>query len=597
MPTKPTSQPPKASRFDDFEAIFRASDLAIGISRLDDGRFVDANRAFLRLFGYGRREVIGHTATQLGLWPVAEERAKLLRLLHRGAPVTAYEAHFRRKDGHVGELSIAARLVDTGGEIYLVGMLQEISERKRMEHALRESEARLRLAMRATRLPVFRQDRRLRYTWIVNPALGFRPEDIVGRTDQEILGRVGGAELTRIKRRVLREARGVRQEVWLDQNGLRSCFDLIIEPELDARGRAVGMLCASLDITERKRTEEALRLQADILANLIEGVNLIDARGIIQYTNPTFDRLFGYAPGELIGQHASTLNAEQGNPHQVAADILSTLRRAGRWSGDLMNRRKDGGIFWTHASIASVRHPKLGEVYVSVQSDVSDLYRLRLERDSAQGALERLAEHVQDQSEALRREIAREVHDEIGAALTGIGMRLEAKLRDLGSLERRDLKDLRELRAQVDRALARSRELCSRLRPPILDDLGLVETCRWYLRDWSRQTGIAARGRFASLTLEPDDGLRTDLFRILQELLTNVARHAEARRVQVTLNAKGRTLHLRVRDNGRGFGMPRTTGFGLLGIRERLRRHGGSLSIESSAAGTLTHVEIPVKQP
>jgi PAS domain S-box-containing protein len=597
MPKTPPSPPPQATRFDDFAAVFRASDLAMGISSLSDGRFVDANRAFLRFFGYSRREVIGHTALELGLWPVPTERVRLLRLLRRGEPVTAYEARYRRKDGRIGEVSIAARLIESGGDTYLVGMLKDISARNRMDNALRESEARLRLAMRATHLPVFHQDRRLRYTWIVNPAMGLRAEDIVGRTDQEILGRAGGAELTRIKRRVLREARGAHQEVWLDRQGVSACFELTIEPEIDARGRVIGLLCASLDITERKRAEEAMRMQADILANLIEGVNLVDARGIIQYTNPSFDRLFGYAPGELVGQHVAILNADQVDPRQVADGILTALRRVGRWSGDLMNRRKDGGSFWTHARIACVRHPQLGEVYVSLQSDVSDLYRLRQERDRARHALERLAEHVQDQSETLRREIAREVHDEIGAALTGIGMRLDTKLRDLGHLERRDLKDLRDLRAQVEQALARSRELCSRLRPPILDDLGLVETCRWYLRDWSRQTGIAARGRFADLAVEPDDALRTDLFRILQELLTNVARHAEARRVDVTLSAPDRALRLRVRDNGHGFDPVRATGFGLPGIRERLRRHGGALRVDSGAQGTLMRVEIPARRP
>jgi PAS domain S-box-containing protein len=163
----------------------------------------------------------------------------------------------------------------------MIGMLVDISDRKRMEAALGESEARLRMALNATGLPVFHQDRALRYTWIANPAMGYRVEDILGRTDQEVLGHVEGAELARIKRRVLREGRGARREIWLPGDGEAHCFDLIVEPELDARGRSVGLLCASADITERKHADKALRMQADILANLQEGVNLVDDHGII----------------------------------------------------------------------------------------------------------------------------------------------------------------------------------------------------------------------------------------------------------------------------------------------------------------------------
>jgi signal transduction histidine kinase len=281
----------------------------------------------------------------------------------------------------------------------------------------------------------------------------------------------------------------------------------------------------------------------------------------------------------------------------LARDILTALERTGTWTGDIRSRRKDGRAFWTHANIAAVNHPSLGRVWVSVQSDITDLRRLRDERDAAHHALERLTDHVQDEMEELRRQIAREVHDEIGAALTGIRLRLEAKLHRMGHGERRDQEDMRRLRDLVDRAIGSTRHLCSRLRPPMLDDLGLVETCRWYLRDWSMQTGIRAQGRFGPLAGEPVDALRTDVFRILQELLTNVARHAEATRVSVSLSGKHAGLRLRVRDNGQGFQTESGPGIGIVGIRERLRRQGGSMDIDSGQGGSTVVVRIPVATP
>lgn len=576
------------------EALFEGSPLAMGVSRLADGRFIEVNSAFLRLFGYNRDEVLGRTSRELGLWARPEERAVLLeRLREGGGLVTAFEAEFRGRAGELHILAMSARLLDWNGEAHMVGFLADITERKRLEDALRESESRLRLALAATHLPVFRQDRRLRYSWITNPALGFSSQDIVGRTDVDILGREHAAPLVRIKKRAMREGRSIREEVWLALEDKAGCFDLIVEPERDAAGQVVGVLCAAADITERKLAEQHLRLQADILATLEEGVTLIDAAGVIRYTNPKFDAMFGYAAGELTGQHASVLNAPgDADPEQTARDILSTLAREGAWRGELRNRRKDDTPFWTLANIGAVRHPRLGQVWVSVLSDITALRQLRLERDATHRAMEQLASHVQDETEALRRVIAREVHDEIGAALTGIRMGLET----LAHAPVRPA-DLEHLRGLVDRAMADTRELCTRLRPPMLDDLGLVETCRWYLRDWSRQTGIRVVSRLAPPAMEPEDALRTDLFRILQELLTNVARHAGASQANVTFSESSRGLRLKVADNGKGFPPDGVPGFGLIGIRERLRRHGGGMSIASGPAGTTVVARLPGARP
>lgn len=458
----PLPPEPSAGRLELLETVFEGSHLGIGISRASDARFVEVNSAFLRLFGYSRAEVLGRTSLELGIWPDPGERAALLERLRAGEAVTAFEARFRKKTGETGFLAISARLVDWGGKPHMIGILTDITERKRMEASLEESQARLRLALAATHLPVFRQDRQLRYTWIANPALGLRGEDIVGRTDAEILGRKAAAFLVRIKNQAMREGRSLREEVWLEMGDRTGCFDLIVEPERDADGRVIGVLCAAADITERKLAEARLRMQADILASLEEGVNLIDGAGIIRYTNPKFDALFGYAEGELLGRPASVLNAPgETHPEQVARDILAALEQDGHWRGEIQNRRKDGAIFWTRANIIAVRHPRLGRVWVSVQSDITTLRRLRLERDAAHHALERLASHVQDEAETLRREIAREVHDQIGAALTGIRMGLEHLAPASGRLD-----GLARLHGLVDRAMADTRALCTRLRPP-----------------------------------------------------------------------------------------------------------------------------------
>ncbi|RFO96613.1 hypothetical protein DIC66_11330 [Rhodoferax lacus] len=213
--------------------------------------------------------------------------------------------------------------------------------------------------------------------------------------------------------------------------------------------------------------------------------------------------------------------------------------------------------------------------------------------DGLQGRLQAQVMQLQDSMEEERRALSRDVHDELGAALTGIRMRLEALA---GRLAQGGLVQASELLAVAQTArntqLA-ARDICTRLRPQMLDDLGLVEACRWTLKDWSAQVGIAASGRFARLPCEPDGKLAIDMFRVLQELLTNVARHARASRVTVSLSGGAGGLRLRLKDDGHGFAPEQATGgFGLMGIRERVRQHGGQLRIDSGATGTTVTVHM-----
>ena len=125
----------------------------------------------------------------------------------------------------------------------------------------------------------------------------------------------------------------------------------------------------------------------------------------------------------------------------------------------------------------------------------------------------------------------------------------------------------------------------------MLEDLGLQETLRWFVRDWSAKTGVAATVRFAGLTAPVDGALGSTIFRMTQELLTNVARHAAASQVRVLLSAAQDGLRLHVADNGHGFdAQAPTPGFGLMGVRERARSHGGQVLVKSGSRGTVVTV-------
>jgi signal transduction histidine kinase len=152
----------------------------------------------------------------------------------------------------------------------------------------------------------------------------------------------------------------------------------------------------------------------------------------------------------------------------------------------------------------------------------------------------------------------------------------------------------------IDHTVAAIRRISSDLRPLILDDLGLVPAAEWLVQDFTERTGIPCRLIAGSEDLEFRDPHATAIFRILQESLTNVARHAEARRVEVALDRADGAVTLDVRDDGRGFstGDPRRPGsFGLAGLRERAQLLGGDVRIESRPGqGTTVHVRIPLEK-
>jgi len=142
----------------------------------------------------------------------------------------------------------------------------------------------------------------------------------------------------------------------------------------DEAGKPLRAVGTNQDVTERRQAEDLLHFHSEILLNLSEGVFLIRARdGEIVFANPQFERMFGYAPGELIGRPVSIVNAPgEESPEEVAARIIGELERAGRWDGEVRNVRKDGSVFCCHASVRAFDHPHFGRVWVSVHEDITE---------------------------------------------------------------------------------------------------------------------------------------------------------------------------------------------------------------------------------
>ena len=232
-------------------------------------------------------------------------------------------------------------------------------------------------------------------------------------------------------------------------------------------------------------------------------------------------------------------------------------------------------------------------------------YRQLLEQSHLQQEqLRRLSHQILLTQEEERKHISRELHDEISQILTGINVRLAAlkmeAMADAGELKRKIARTQR----LVERSVAAVHRFAMELRPAMLDDLGLVPALLTYLKEFRKRTGLPIR--FTTVTLihiEPLDSLqRTVLYRVVQEALTNVAKHAQASLVKVSITAPPGAICMEIADNGKSFAVENALGakrrrrLGLIGMRERAEMVGGTFAIESVAGqGTTVRVQIPLR--
>jgi signal transduction histidine kinase len=246
-------------------------------------------------------------------------------------------------------------------------------------------------------------------------------------------------------------------------------------------------------------------------------------------------------------------------------------------------------------------HDELGQLTLAFDQMAQALQEREHERQRDNQKLQLLSQRLVEIQESERRHIARELHDEIGQSLTVAEMNLQAalKLPSTTALERR----LEESIEAVERVLEQVHDLSLNLRPSMLDDLGLEPALRWYTNRQAALTGMAAEFRAQPLKERLDPMIETECFRVAQEALTNVVRHAKARAVQVNLTLRNGHLHLSVQDDGVGFDVSaqhddavRGASLGLLSMEERASLVGGGLEFRSSpGCGTEVHAWFPLK--
>jgi len=572
-------------------------DLTEVIARFQaDGTLVYVNKVYCRFFGKNACQLIGtkwHPVAVTEDVPLIEQE---LQRLSPATPVVVIENRVYSGTGEVRWMQFVNRgIFDPSGrlvEIQAVG--RDITERRQIEEKLRTSEERFRVALTAIPIPVFNQDRELRYTWIANPTLGMPAEACLGRTDEELLGPEMAAPLMAIKRRVLETGRGAREEVCLTRQGQTGWYDLMVEPHLDTQGRVTGVTCAALDMTERKRVESALRESETRFTTIFRAspqpIGLSRLRdGVFMEVNEAFARLHGYRREKIIGQTSEQLRLWHSGNRQEAMEALT--RTQGSLTVEMQARCRNGRV---RDLLASIQIVKVGgeDCVLGVLTDITERKAAAAELEASRQMLRTLASRLETVREEERQILARDIHDTFGHALTDWKFDLAWLGQQLGkagfgarSAVRRRL-DAMSQRVGVE--MEAVHRIASALRPALLDTLGLLPAIESLARDFGRRAGLRCQVEGPATPLRLGGLAAVTLFRVTQELLTNVARHAQARAVQILLTVEPAWVVLRVEDDGRGIVQPAVSApqsLGLLGIRERVTLLGGEVVIKGHRVG------------
>jgi len=604
------------------EQLFETFPHALTLRDLD-GRLLRANAEFTRLFQYSVPEVLGVNIDRLLGVPGGERRDGVERMLSSASKVWR-QTRRRRRDGSLVDVSHTGAPLSMGGEaaafyeVYhdLTQQLRAeatITEQQRLLEAFftqsldgfffmmldrpirwddaADKEALLDYAMHHHRVTRVNDAMLAQYGRARDQMLGLTPAVLYAHNPSE--GRAAWRRFFDAGRihTVTHERKADGTPILIE--GDYVCL-------YDDDGRLTGHFGIQRDITERTRQEEALRESEEKFATAFRSspfpITIATlAEGRFLEVNEAFLRDVGFKRDEVLGRTAADLGLWR-DP-EARAELVRRLERDGMV-------REYEFVARTQHRDRQINHIWAERITLKGQDCLLDIVWDVTEWRANEEALRRsrqelrdLAARLQTVREEERTRIARELHDELGQALTGLKMDL-AWVRGRLNKQQPELGErLQTLVSRVDGTVDAVRRIATELRPGVLDLLGLVAAIEWQAQEFGHRTGIETNLELHSDHSPVDDVRATTVFRILQEALTNVARHAGASRARITFAQTRDELRLEVADNGRGITRDELAGrrsLGLVGIRERAIGCGGELEIQGEAGrGTMVKVRIP----
>ncbi len=368
-------------------------------------------------------------------------------------------------------------------------------------------------------------------------------------------------------------------------------------------GTSIGF---GLDITERKRNEDALRESEERFRQVAENIREVFWIKSVElnrpiYISPAFETVWGQKREDFYEDLGRLLET-------VHADDRERVRRTFGSEFDVEYRiiRPDGTVRWIRDRAFRIQD-SLGQIYryAGIAEDITERKQAEEQLNATNEQLRALSARLNSAREEEDTRIAREIHDQFGSALTAMNWNLQEMQKIYSEPAGCGYAELHQkldsMTRLADSMMYSVKRIASELRPSILDDLGLAEAIEWQLQQFEQQTKIRCYCASLPQHVRLAPAASTAVFRILQEALTNVLRHAHASSIEICIEESAAEFVLTIRDNGKGITEEKRSGklsLGLLGMRERARLVGGEVDISGApAGGTTVVVRVPVSLP
>ena len=564
-------------------------------------RYLIANRKFLKYRGMTKEQVVGRLAPEVLNPGVFESFVKEKLDECFSGKVVKYEMRYTYPELGERDLFISNFPIEGSVGVDRVAcILQDITERKRADEALRKSEEWLRLAVQAGRMYAFEWDAatdvilrskecRGILDWMEDPTCDTARQFVASVHPNDREAYAARHTFTPENPTYKNSYRVVRPDgsvIWLEASGHVS---------FDAQGKVQRIIGMVKDVTERKTTEEALRESEERLRMAAQAGRMYayewDVASDTVVRSPECADLLG------LGSPAHTtrremLNCLHPDDHGMCGDLSAVTPQNPTLRARYRIGRQDGTWMWAEKT-ARAFFDDQGKM-VRMIGMIADI----TERMLAEEALAGLSRRLIEAQEQERFRIARELHDDVGHRMVLLQMGLDEFMQNMDGLKpsaRELLQNISELASEVSSDL---HNVSHQLHPARLDLIGLVATVRDYCRELSRQHHLQVEFVHQDVPAETPNDVALCLFRIVQEALRNIVKHSGAAEAKVELCGDGHQIHLRISDEGKGFDAGSAagqTGLGLISMRERLRLVGGHLSVESQPShGTRIRVRVPL---
>lgn len=581
--------------------LFQANPNPMLVYDLNDLGVIDANLAAATFLGWPHDQLIGMQIQQL--WPPSTELH-----LHQGVkgtggnadPVQVMDGPMQCRDGSLRMVQAHSNRLDHAGAA--AGLLvvndrnAEHDAQKRRDQALQ----RLEEAQAIAQLGFWELDPATglgRYSRQIYQILGrpIPPDDRRQHHFEALLASFDTSTQAHLCQ-VLQDMRG-DAPVELDM--------LVPMTDIDGRQRTLHLRAGSTrdddlpcvrgtlqDVTEHESSRRLLREREEQFRELVrvlpDGVLILDQERVL-YINTACAGQFGCTPESLLGEALQDLVPEEDLDR--VRDQLRAPQQRTEPGVTVRMRRRDGALFHAGLSFGDVRYSGRDCKLLLVR-DLSEPERMRDALALSNGELHAMARRLFSLQEDERRAISRDLHDDIGQAITAMKLSAHAALEEADDQRRRD--DLQEIVSLADTSITKLRNLSMLLRPPQLDALGLEAALRWQASMLFRASTVHLQMDIQLLPTRPSGEVEQACFRIAQEGLTNALRHARAGEIHVSLRDDEDRLRLEVVDDGDGFDPKGPRGLGLIVMRERAQSVGGALQIDSApGAGTRIMLHLP----